>query len=122
MKKTGESIRSKSKVIDTGDLNVEVGKIEELDILEQIEKSKNFSLIKLLKENPEVIISELNKVLYWMSISEDWFVALTQITAPDGNILSRFTISPPKDKKIEIIINEKDNSKKVSLAEKVSAT
>ena len=63
MKKTGELIRSKLKETDIGDLSLGVEEKEKLDILEQIEKSKSFSLIKLLKENPEVIISELNKVL-----------------------------------------------------------
>lgn len=122
MKKTGELIHSKLKETDIGDLSLGAEEKEKLDILEQIEKSKSFSLIKLLKENPEVIISELNKVLSWLSIVDNWFVALTQIEASDGAILVRFTISPPKDKKLSVVVDETDESKKILLEDKVSAT
>lgn len=122
MKKTGELIHSKLKETDIGDLSLGAEEKEKLDILEQIEKSKSFSLIKLLKENPEVIISELNKVLSWLSIVDNWFVALTQIEASDGAILVRFTISPPKDKKLSVVVDETDESKKILLEDKVSVT
>jgi len=69
-----------------------------------------------------VIISELNKVLSWLSIVDNWFVALTQIEASDGAILVRFTISPPKDKKLSVVVDETDESKKILLEDKVSAT
>lgn len=122
MKKTGELIHSKLKETDIGDLSLGAEEKEKLDILEQIEKSKSFSLIKLLKENPEVIISELNKVLSWLSIVDNWFVALAQIEASDGAILVRFTISPPKDKKLSVVVDKTDESKKILLEDKVSVT
>lgn len=112
-KADGESIPSQLEESGSGDLSTEVEQTDELSILEMTEKSGNFSLKDFLEENPEVIVSELNKVLHWISTADNWFVVLQPIMAQDGTVLVRFTLSPPKNKKLVVYEDESDKSKQI---------
>ena len=117
-KPNGGSTLQESKEKDIGDLKKEAGVQSRPSTLETMMSSENFILEDFLKENPEILLSEINKILYWLGVS-DWFVALTNISAPDGNNLIRITFCPPKPNKI--LIKEIEDTSKTIVIESENA-
>ena len=114
MKKTnGDSTILGREENDIGDGNLEVEKTEELLTLAEMQKQEPSSLKSFLEENPEILVSEINRILSWISATDNWFVALSPIMAQDGNILIRITVAPPKEYKLVVYEDKTDNSKQI---------
>lgn len=102
---------------DIGDLQSEAETIKELNILDEISRYDNYTLVTFLKENPEVCLSELNRVLNLFNLSEWWF-SINPTKAEDGTLLARISIAPPDDYEIKILENPETKTKKIILNKK----
>jgi hypothetical protein len=104
-----------SREIDTGGSKQDQSETDELNTLEMIERLDSSSVRNFLKENPEILVAKINQVLEWISVTEGWFLAISQIPATNGTILTRITIAPPENLNLKVLEDKNTESKELIL-------
>lgn len=93
-------------------------------LLEEIKKSftlgtekewSHSTAINLLKENPEIILSEIIRVLNLMS-NGGWWYAIFPVSNNEGLNFVRITIKPPETHDIKIEENKETEEKTIILS------
>lgn len=115
---TGDWNNLKQTGINTGDLPEGQGGINRPITSEQLSGSTNSTLLTWLRENPEVVLSEIVRVLNLLDNVENWWYGISQIKAEDGTILLRITIAPPENYEISVLENESQTINQIVLRNK----
>jgi hypothetical protein len=113
-RKIGDWKNTNPEITSTTDLQKEVEERKLPLILGTENEHSPSTLINWVKENPEVCVSEITRVLNLLE-NADWWYAISPVKAENGTILVRITIAPPKNYKLEILEDKFSEIKTISI-------